>query len=215
MGPSESGSRDWPGPQWGRVCGPPSAPLASRCPCAYPADRLAVCAAGQECLTRRGAAGLWWTAPLGRVTGGRARARPASFRDLGLSWRACRSRGGDVGRRLSAGCPGRYPSHPARGPAFRSARAEGGVGRSLVEGGDPSGGGEVRQSCSAPRRTRVAGRRAATGRAVAAWAVARATSIRVTVSPLLSRREFQGHPTVPPGRPIELAPLLQSPESCR
>ena len=50
---------------------------------------------------------------------------------------------------------------------------------------------------------RVAGRRATPGRAGSAGDRGHVSSIRVAVSPLLSRREFQGHPTVPLGRPIE------------
>ena len=102
-----------------------------------------------------GAAGLRWTAPLWRVTGGRARARPSRLPRPG-STLTCQD--GPAGRGAGmfvGGCrrvvPGDIPSHPARGPASRTARAEGDVESSMVEGGDPSGGCGIRLKleCSA------------------------------------------------------------------
>ena len=132
------------------------------------------------------------------------------------SGRACRSWCGDVCRRLSAGCPGRYSessSPRARLPhcSSRGRRREfhGRGRRSEWRLWNPPKAGVLCEG------RRVAGRRATPGRAGSAGDRGHVSSIRVAVSPLLSRREFQGHPTVPLGRPIELAPLPQCPESCR
>ena len=102
-----------------------------------------------------GAAGLRWTAPLWRVSGGRARARPGRLPRPGSSLTRQDGPAGRGAGMFVGGCrrvvPGDIPSHPARGPAFRTARAEGDVESSMVEGGDPSGGCGIRLKleCSA------------------------------------------------------------------